>query len=150
MATQQIPIIVDTREQRPWSFQPEEFAVIKRGLPAGDYSIVGLENRVAIERKSLGDFVQTVISEWLRFRKELNRLGGYDFAAVVVECNIKDIFDHAYDSTAQPASVLARAAEITIDHAIPVTFAGDHLLAGQFAARMLKLAWKRWGSNANA
>jgi hypothetical protein len=43
-------------EQIPYSFKSfsKWFAAIERKkLPAGDYSIGGLENRVAVERKSL-------------------------------------------------------------------------------------------------
>ncbi len=41
-------IVIDSREQRPYQFPG---AVVKT-LPTGDYSIVGLTDRVAIERKS--------------------------------------------------------------------------------------------------
>jgi len=49
-------ILVDTREQTPWSF-PKTEQVERAGLTTGDYSLAGLEGLVAIERKSLEDFV---------------------------------------------------------------------------------------------
>lgn len=42
-------IIVDTREQQPWTF--EEYVVANKKLDTGDYSIEGLQDFFAIERK---------------------------------------------------------------------------------------------------
>jgi len=49
-------LIIDSMEQKPYSFKTfrKWFAAIERQkLAAGDYSIAGLEKRVAVERKSL-------------------------------------------------------------------------------------------------
>lgn len=135
--------MIDTREQRPWTFEPRQVVVCRRGLPAGDYSLEGLEGRVAIERKSLGDFVDTVIHNWLRFRKELNRLSGYDVAAVVVEADLGQVYRHEYESEALPASVLGRANGIFLDHGVPVLWWGDRRTASDMAHRMLLLAWRK-------
>ena len=53
-------IIVDTREQAEYTF---DCSVLRRKLDAGDYSVQGYEHRVAVERKSLADFVHTVIHD---------------------------------------------------------------------------------------
>lgn len=53
-------IIVDTREQAPFTFAHERYQVeLETGaLALGDYSLAGLSDRVAVERKSLADLVQ--------------------------------------------------------------------------------------------
>ncbi len=51
-------LIIDSLEQRPYSFRrfSKWFAEIeRRKLTVGDYSIAELEDRVAVERKSLQD-----------------------------------------------------------------------------------------------
>ena len=50
-------IIIDTREQAPFTFRHERMgATTEPGtLAVGDYSLAGLEDRVAVERKSLPD-----------------------------------------------------------------------------------------------
>ena len=51
-------LIVDSMEQKAYTFKPfrKWFAEIeRRKLPIGDYSIAGLEDRIAVERKSLQD-----------------------------------------------------------------------------------------------
>ncbi len=50
-------IVVDTREKEEYAFP---CAVLHRKLDAGDYSVQGHEDRVAVERKSLADFVHTL------------------------------------------------------------------------------------------
>jgi ERCC4-type nuclease len=52
---EQITVIVDRREQLPWSFP--HFRTAAGTLDAGDYSILGLEGIVAVERKSLNDLI---------------------------------------------------------------------------------------------
>lgn len=139
-----ITIIVDTSEQKPWTFSPTEFGVVHRKLKTGDYSIAGYEDRVTCERKSLGDLVGTLITGWIRFRKQLYRMAGMDLAIIVAECNLSDIQDKLYESDANPESVIARCHECMVDHGVPVVFAGDALRAGRYVERFFRLAWKRF------
>lgn len=139
-----LEILIDTREKTPWGFAETHFVTTRKGLPAGDYSLPGLESRVALERKNLGDFVNTVIRDWLRFRKELVRLSGFDVAAIVVEANLSQIVEHQYESEAEPASVLGRMDAIFLEHGIPVFLWGDRVLAGQNAGQFLRLAWRKY------
>lgn len=136
-------VVIDTREQKGWGFDPKQVAVTRTALPAGDYSVAGLEGRVALERKALGDLVNTVIHDWIRFRKELNRLGGYDVAAVCVEANVADVIEHRYESDASPESVLGRCNGIFLDHGVPVFWWGDKVTAARLAHRLLLLSWRK-------
>ena len=138
-----ITIIVDTKEQKPWHFGPE-FGIVSRSLTTGDYSIAGHEDRITVERKSLGDLVGTVIQDWIRFRKQLYRMAGMDLAIIVAECNLSDIQEHKYESDANPESVIARCHECMVDHGVPVVFAGDSLRAARYVERLFRLAWKRF------
>ena len=78
-------IIIDTREQAEYSFACQ---VVHRKLDAGDYSVEGFESRVAVERKSLPDFVHTVIHDFDRFAAELEKLSQMDAACIVVEADL--------------------------------------------------------------
>ncbi len=71
---EQITILIDTREQAPFAFpgMSTEAATLR----AGDYSAHGLENEVAVERKSLPDLVACIGRERERFKAELVRLAG--------------------------------------------------------------------------
>ena len=95
-------VVCDTREQAPYTFaripadahQGEGFVAIRtevRTLRSGDYSIAGYEARVACERKSIQDLFGTIGQGRERFERELERLHGMQFAAVVVEAEWSEI-----------------------------------------------------------
>jgi len=79
-------IVVDTREQTPYSWPG--IAIERHALSAGDYSVAGLESRIAIERKSLIDAYGTFGRGRARFERELARLARLEFAAVVIEASM--------------------------------------------------------------
>lgn len=85
---EQLSEIVDTRDQTPWILEP--MRTVRAGLDIGDYSILGLESVIAIERKSLADFVACCGAERERFQRELDRLRGWPVTAVVVEAGWGD------------------------------------------------------------
>ena len=137
-------IIIDTREQAEYSFDPQLAATVRRALPAGDYSVVGLEGEVAVERKSLDDFISTVIHARQRFRRELSKLAGYRAACVVVEANLLDILLGRYRGEAHPKAVLGSTLSILLDYGIPVYFCGTRPAACQFVQAYLLAAHARW------
>jgi ERCC4-type nuclease len=130
-------IVVDTRETEPYSFSPERAAVVRRALPAGDYSVEGMERRVAVERKTLPDLVHTVIHERERFRRELQLLSGYEAACLVVEAQLSDVLGGSYRGGAYPSSVLGAVVSIILDHRVPVFFCGNRPCARQFTEAYL-------------
>jgi ERCC4-type nuclease len=139
-----VTIVIDTREQEGYSFDPRLAATVRRALPAGDYSIAGLENTVAVERKSLDDFVSTVIHSRARFRKELRKLAEYRAACVVVEAGLLEVLLHRYRGDAHPNAVLGSALSIILDFRIPVFFCSSRQAACQFAQAYLLAAHARW------
>jgi ERCC4-type nuclease len=139
-------IIIDTREQAPYSFDPRLAATLRRALPAGDYSVEGLEERVAVERKSLDDFVSTVIHGRERFRNELRKLADYRAACVVVEAGVLDVLLHRYRGDAHPNAVLGSALSSILDFRIPVFFCSNRQAACQFVQAYLLAAHARWHS----
>ena len=133
----EIVIVVDTREQQPYAFDPARVATVRRALPAGDYSLDGYEASVAAERKSLEDYVASVVSARTRFARELRALAEYDLACVVVEATLDDVLAHRYRSGAHPSAVLGATLSIIVDHGVPVFFCGDRQLACRFVEALL-------------
>jgi len=132
-----VVVVVDTREQEPYSFDPERIEVVRRALPAGDYSLQGMEHLVAVERKSLDDFAQTVIRSRERFRKELLALQTCVSACVVVEASFQDVISGRYSSGAHPNSVVGSALSIIVDYNIPVFFCSNRQAARLFVEEYL-------------
>lgn len=101
-------IIVDSRERKPFEFTRFQDCTVERAtLPAGDYSIPGFSDRVAVERKELDDLIGCLMgSNRERFERELAKLQRYEVAAVVCEGAWQDISTHNYRSKMRPQSVL--------------------------------------------
>ena len=148
--TEKIIVVVDTREQAEYSFSAERFVVERRALPAGDYSLAGLEREVAVERKTAEDFVHTVIRERDRFRKELLKLAGYTRSCVVVEAGMDDILAGAYHSGAHPSSVFGAALSIIVDYGVPVYFCANRQIACRFVEEFLLRYHRRSQSTCQA
>ncbi len=92
-ALKQPKIIVDTREQKPFTFasiDPRP-TVITQTLATGDYSVAGLENRVTIERKSLTDLFGSCGKGRDRFEREIQRMAEFHYAAIVCEADWRAI-----------------------------------------------------------
>ncbi len=130
-------IVADTREQEPYEFPPSLVSLTKRALPAGDYSLAGLEHEVAVERKTMDDFIHTVIRDRDRFRRELKILQTYPCACVVVEANLDDVFTGEYHSGAHPNSILGATLSIIVDYGIPVYFCSNRQIARRFVMEFL-------------
>lgn len=131
-------IVVDTREQLPYEFPSAGVTTVRRALAAGDYSLAGRESEFAVERKSLADFVQTVIRSRERFHKELTKLKHYRRACVVIEGSMTDITQARYPGGAHPSSVLGALVSIIVDFGIPVYLCGDRCHACRFVEDYLR------------
>lgn len=142
-----ITAVIDTREQTPWSLDPLK---TQRGtLTTGDYSIVGLEREIAIERKSLSDLLGCIGGSRKRFEEELERLQSYMTRCVIVECSYQDfeqgiwlfgakgIISKIHPSAAM-GSVLG-----WMSKGIPFLFCPTPEMASTAAARLLFVAAKR-------
>jgi ERCC4-type nuclease len=134
-------IVIDTREKDEYSFG--DIVAIKQKLDAGDYSVAGLENRIAIERKNLDDFVGTVIYQKERFHEELILLARLEFSAIVVEASLTDILEHRYKSGVRPMSVIGAVVAIMVEYRIPIIFCGNRQLACHLTNEILQ----RFASN---
>jgi ERCC4-type nuclease len=115
-----IPVIVDTREQRPFLFQNiaadkqdgggQVLIQIERGtLKAGDYSLSNHELKIAIERKSKSDLFGTLGGGRKRFEAELARLMTYHVAAVVVESEWGEILTNPPSRTRMEPKTVFRS-----------------------------------------
>ena len=106
-----LAIVCDTREQWPFLFAGEAYAgttVVQGKLETGDYSVRGLENKVAVERKgSIDELCLCLGRERRRFENELQRAKGLEAFAVVVEGSWQDLAQGKYRSRMSPKSACA-------------------------------------------
>jgi len=134
-------IAIDTREQQPYAFGG---AVVKT-LPTGDYSIVGLEDRVTIERKSKTDAYGSLGQGRARFRREFERLAQYDYAVVVIEDTVQGFLQRPPHSKMNPRSAIATLLAWSVRYRVPVFFAGDRDHARALTRTLLEMYWRYRG-----
>jgi DNA excision repair protein ERCC-4 len=134
-------IIIDTREQLPYEFKG--FTTKVSGLKTGDYSLEGLEDKITIERKSLADFVSSVVVQHDRFCRECDRMVTHSTKAIIVEGTMEEILRQQYKSQVHHSSVIGATAKILIDYGIPVIFCGGRIAGEYFTLRLLTKFWKR-------
>lgn len=121
-------IIIDSREQRPYIFPAPLYGGVTTEtgtLPLGDYSLAGLTDRVAIERKSLPDLVMCLGRERERFERELMRAAALDAFAVVCECTWAEITGGQYRSNLNPHAASQSLLAFMARYGHPFIFAGD-------------------------
>lgn len=115
-------IVVDERESAPYSFVamrddrtrlPIMVPLHTKTLKTGDYTILGHEHRLTIERKSKSDLFSTISPKTEngarreRFIAQLQRMNEMEFAAVAVEATVPQIwFDPPENSELSPKSVI--------------------------------------------
>jgi len=135
-----LTIIIDTREQIPYTFTTQS---MRQKLLAGDYSLAGLETQVAVERKSLADFVHTVTKNRMRFYHELEKLASYEAACIVVEANFHDLINGSYPGGIHPNALIGTVISLIVDFKIPVYFCSDRQAACRFVEEYLTRYYKK-------
>lgn len=150
-------IVIDTREQAPWTWNPGDVTTEVRALAAGDYALAEdceqvrgratLAVRFAIERKSLDDFLGTISVGWDRFLRELDRMTAFPARVIIVEGNFSECcFSQGADGIQSPphnhpaltpAFVARRISELTM-MGVTVLLAGDAELAAGLAFRIFR------------
>ena len=145
-------IHVDSRDQRPFNFEHERYDVqIQPGtLTVGDYSLVGLQDKVAVERKSLPDLLGCLGRERERFVKELQRGQALDAFAVVVEGSWSDLANGNFRSQLNPHAACQSTLAFMARYRVSFLFAGSRPAAEYvtwgFLRQYLEGARKRWAS----
>jgi ERCC4-type nuclease len=146
-------IIIDSNESR-CGYRFERFSrwiagTEQRRLMGGDYSILGLERLVAIERKAPADAVTSVMPPARSvFLERCSRLAKYQRKAIVIEASyaaMRSSYEEFTESRAHPNAVVGSYLAIQERWGIPVHFVDGPELAEEFVAHLLtKFYVRRW------
>lgn len=145
-----VPIVIDTRERKPWSFTVDiDNAIATRGtLATGDYSVRGYETRITIERKSLTDWVNTIVNNHDRFHKELIRMKDYDRSFIIIEASVTDICERKYEvdgvrRNIDPSTIINMTLGIMLKYPwTQIIFADDRYTGRCICRDILRQYWK--------
>lgn len=131
-------VIRDSREQQGWFFSASKSCegMTEKALPTGDYTLVGYELLLTIERKgSTGEFARNLLDK--RFERELLRMERFKFAYVILEFNMADLMNFPKGSgipvskwpqiKTTPYFLLMKFLQLQLDHPnVQVIFAGNY------------------------
>ena len=137
-----ISVIVDTREQQPYSFKKEKhIQVVKEKLIAGDYALKDHTDKIIIERKTMTDLLGVIGNERERFKRELQHLkNNCEFPILLIEGSVSDIFNKdalPYNSKIHPNSVIGSLISWSVKFGIQIIFAGNRIRGELITAKYL-------------
>lgn len=142
-------IVIDTREQLPYTFPASQPTTIAT-LATGDYSVLTLEDRVAIERKSLPDLFGTVGAGRDRFKRELERMAVMDFAAIVIEATLRGCLkEPPARCEISPRAVVGSLAAWSVRYGVHVLWCENRLYGSAMVGKLLGFAAARLGEDGN-
>jgi len=121
-------IVQDSREQAPYAFNSPKYAGVSvevGTLQTGDYSLHGLTDRIALERKSLSDLGGTLTAGRERFKRECERGRGLEYFGLVIESSMDDVRRHNYRSAMTPQSLLQTLAAWSVRYGLHFHWCGS-------------------------
>lgn len=146
-------VLVDTREQEPFALHanhPNWIGGERRvALKTGDYTVEGMEDLLALERKNLADLVACTVTYRRRFLAACARLARFRWKAILIEATLEDI-KGGFERFDIPSEVHPNAACGTLDaiearFGIPVIYASTAKeLATERAASWLSKHFTYW------
>lgn len=147
--------LVDTREQLPFRLRkqhPNWFAGERRvTLKTGDYSVDGMKELLALERKSLADVVACASpnASRKRFLKQCERLAQFKWKAILVEATLEDIkrgfVGFNIECGIHPNAVCGTLDAVEAKFGIPIIYASSiRELATERAASWLSKHFTYW------
>jgi ERCC4-type nuclease len=145
MKNNDFTIVIDTREQQPWSF--DNYTVANRKLDTGDYSVEGLEHLLCIERKkSISEFANNIVES--RFKDVVMRMSQLKYSFLLLEFDFKDVLIYPIGSTVpkkmwnkikiSPAFLIKNLLDLELFHNIKVMYCGNSPNAEKMAEYILK------------
>jgi len=144
-------VIRDNREKqgKGWKFSSSKYCggTQPGTLKTGDYSMLGYENILTIERKgSVIEFANNLIQE--RFYRELDRMEEIRYTFIILEFALKDLISYPYCDgvpfsvrkkiKVSGATLLRKLTEIQLKYKVKVIFAGNSVLAKEAALSIFK------------
>ena len=143
-------VLVDTREQQPIDFAPFSNWIggaRRATLPAGDYTVEGMEDLLMVERKSLADLIGTLTTQRNRFFRECEKLTEYKYRAILVEAsyeNIKSPYSSEW-TDAHPNGISGSLDAVECKYGIQVIYTSQNrLLAAEKMASFLSKHFTYW------
>lgn len=133
-------LLVDTREQHPFDFSRFEVwfgGIQKKALQLGDYSIAGMENICAVERKDLSDLVHSLTAERSVLVHRLRRMAQVPHRLLVIDAALSQVKSRYAHSGADPNRITQSLIAALAGLGVPFLCAETHELGEEIVASYL-------------
>jgi hypothetical protein len=130
-------VIVDNREQCPLTFT--RLPSCRGTLTTGDYSGLGIEHLLSIEKKTISELPGIFTGDRERFERECCRLRGHRFKRLLIIGTRRQIEEQHYTSNVSPKAILHSLSAFECRYDLPVVFMPD----AEAAARQVE-SWVFW------
>jgi hypothetical protein len=150
-------IIVDTKEQQPWTFENINGDIIDNiihhNLDTGDYTIAGFEETLCIERKkSVAELAKNITEA--RFERELERMYEFRHKFLILEFGYYNIDTYPIGSSVPKylqskikitgSYILKKLSEIAIKYDIHVIPCDNRTYAEIVAVNLMKRIYEQY------
>lgn len=141
-------LLIDTREPwpHPWAKHLSDVRFERCGLETGDIALAG-NPHLAVERKTVSDFLGSITSGRDRFEAELKRSRLLDKFAIVVEGDFTTCLGNLGGMNVE--SFVGTVAAIT-RRFCPILFAGSEAMAARVAWKFLIQPVSEWNKTLRA
>lgn len=147
--------LIDTREQAPFRLARDHAGWIgaerRAALKTGDYSVEGMTDLLALERKSMIDAIQCAMARRAPFIRACERLAAFRWKAILIEATYEEMktpYDTQGDhvvSEAHPNAVCGTYDAIEAKFGIPVLYTSRvRALSSEKAASWLSKHFTYW------
>lgn len=137
-------IVVDQREKLPFTFAEVDVEVVTAKLESGDYSILGMEHLVVVERKRPVELFSNFTRDRDRFKREYERLSEFEYAAVVIEGDLPSCAIRGSEhSRVSPSLIINSLISWSIRYNVHTWFATSRILAETLTFRILEKFFRR-------
>ena len=133
-------LLVDTREQHPFDFSRFEAwfgGIEKKALQLGDYSIAGMEDICAVERKDLSDLVHSFTAERGVFVNRLRLMAGVPHRLLVIDAALSQVKSRYTHSGADPNRITQSLIAALAGLGVPFVCTETHELGEEIVASYL-------------
>ena len=149
-------VLIDGREKAPYQFTGLHADARQQNRPlivptqwahleTGDYTVLGLESEITVERKSLSDLYSTLGQHRARFEREHQRLAELRRAMVIIEAGWYEALNWPPpQSQLNPKTVFRTAVSWQVRYGVPWILAEDRRFAEIYTFRFLEKAWKEF------
>jgi len=145
-----LTVLVDTREIKPFPFQGSGLKTKFKRLKTGDYTLVGLESKLCIERKGSVEELYSNLHGTKRERERqlsvFRRMLSFPYRYLVIEATASDLVRPSiYHTEISPQTFLSDFLEITMSYQLTPVFIGHRSGRSlQYFYEFLRIIWSLW------